>query len=46
MENFPSFNQNRTYHEAIQWLVAQLKTAAQEVPILNNALLNTKPLDV
>jgi hypothetical protein len=31
MENLPSSTQNRTYHETIQWLVAQLKTAAQEV---------------
>ena len=46
IENFPSSSQNRTYHEAIQWLAAQLWTAAQEVPVLNNTLLNIEPLDV
>ena len=30
IENLPSSTQNRTYHEAIQWLAAQLRTAAQE----------------
>ena len=46
IENLPSSTQNRTYHEAIQWLAAQLRTAAQEVPVLNNTLLNIEPLDV
>ena len=46
IENLPSSTQNRTYHEAIQWLAAQLKTAAQEVPLLNNTLLNIESLDV
>ena len=46
LENLPSSTQNRTYHEAIQWLAAQLRTAAQDVPVLNNQLLNIEPLDV
>ena len=47
IENLPtSSTQNRTYHEAIQWLAAQLRTAAQDVPVLNNQLLNIEPLDV
>ena len=46
IENLPSSTQNRTYHEAIQWLAAQLRTAAQEVLVLNNTLLNIEPLDV
>ena len=46
IENLPSSTQNRTYHEAIQWLAAQLRTAAQDVPVLNNTLLNIEPLDV
>ena len=46
MENLPSSTQNRTYHEAIQWLAAQSRTAAQDVPVLNNTLLNIEPLDV
>ena len=46
MENLPSSNQKRTYHEAIQWLAAQLRTAAQDVPVWNNTLLNIEPLDV
>jgi hypothetical protein len=37
IENLPSSTQNRTYHEAIQWLAAQLRIAAQGVPVLNNA---------
>jgi hypothetical protein len=46
IENLPSSTQNRTYHEAIQWLAAQLRTVAQDVPVLNNVLLNIEPLDV
>jgi hypothetical protein len=46
IEHLLSSTQNRTYHEAIQWLAAQLRTAAQEVPVLNNTLLNVEPLDV
>ena len=46
IENLPSSTQNRTYHEAIQWLAAQLRTAAQDIPVLNNQLLNIEPLDV
>ena len=46
IETLPSSTQNRTYHEAIQWLAAQLRTAAQDVPVLNNQLLNIEPLDV
>ena len=38
--------QNQTYHEVIQWLAAQLRTAAQDVPVLNNTLLNIEPLNV
>jgi hypothetical protein len=30
IENLPSSTHNRTYHEAIQWLAAQLRTAAQK----------------
>ena len=29
----------------IQWLEAQLRTAVQEVPVLNNTLLNIESLD-
>ena len=46
IENLPSSTQNRTYHEVIQWLGAQLRTAAQDVPVLDNQLLNIEPLDV
>jgi hypothetical protein len=46
IENSPSLTQNQTYHEAIQWLAAQLKTAAQNVPVLSNTLLYIEPLDV
>ena len=38
--------QNRTYHEAIQWLAARLRKAAQDVPVLSNTLLNIEHLDV
>ena len=46
IENLPSSTQNRTYHQAIQWLAARLRRAAQDVPVLNNTLLNIEPLDV
>ena len=45
IENLPS-STKKLYHEVIQWLAAQLRTAAQEVPVLNKTLLNIKPLDV
>ena len=34
IENLPSSTHNRTYHEAAQWLAAQLRTAAQDAPVL------------
>ena len=46
IDNLPNSTQNRSYHEAIQWLASQLKTAALNVPVLNNNLLNYDPMDV
>ena len=45
-DNLPNSTQNRSYHEAIQWLASQLKTAAFNVPVLSNNLLNYDPMDV
>ena len=36
IDNLPNSTQKRSYHEAIQWLASQLKTAALHVPVLNN----------
>ena len=46
IDNLPNSTQNRSYHEAIQWLASQLKAAALNVPVLNNNLLNYDPMDV
>jgi hypothetical protein len=46
IENLPSLTQNQTYNEAIQWLAAQMSTAAQYVPVLTNNMFNIKPLNV